>query len=130
MPEVSSLLPWRDGSPMGRWLGTVSMASLLSPGPDLVVSRSRRLSGVFSNQVGDISPGTWAKTIWVHKARHCPMEHLSSSSQALSHRGRLHGGNREGWKIPWTCQQFVAYGKGNKELCVWLTDAKRLLFPA
>lgn len=111
MPEVSSLLPWRDGSPTGRWLGTVSMASLLSLGPDLMVSRSRCLSGLFSNQVGDISPGTWAKTTWVHKARHCPLERLSSSSQALSHRGRLHGGNREGWKIPRTCQQFVVYGK-------------------
>lgn len=76
MPEVPSLLPWRDGSPTGRWLGTVNMASLLSPGPDLMVSRSRGLSGLFSNPAGEISPGTWAKTTWVHKARHCPVQRL------------------------------------------------------
>lgn len=39
--------------------------------PGLVVSRSRCLLRLVFQPVGDISPQTWAKTMWIHKAGHC-----------------------------------------------------------
>lgn len=92
---------------MQRWLEALSTASLLSQGPDLMVSKSRCLSGLFSNQVGDISPGTWAKTTWVHKAKALPSGASVISKSSLEPQGtfpwRQQGSVENSLKLPAIC---------------------------